>query len=168
MLTVGNMLYPKIDAKILGYLGRALSLELTAVQQYLTAARLLKLRGFEDVARKCEHESKTEMEHVERIIGRMLVLGVAPNASRLRPAVLRSSLPDLISAIEKLEAEIISFYQQAVNHCRTVNDYDNRVFFERLMEEERIHSGSLSSWHREGTHTVQHDGVAKEEPGHDR
>lgn len=140
------MLYPKVDSKVLGYLGRALSLELTAVQQYLTAAMLLKLRGFEDIAQQCEQESKTEMGHVERVIGRMLVLGVAPNASRLLPAALGDSLPSLIAAIEKLELEIVAFYQQAATHCKLVDDFDNRVFFERLLEEEREHYGALSAW----------------------
>lgn len=162
------MLYPKVDSKVLGYLGRALSLELTAVQQYLTAARLLKLRGFDDVAQMCRNESRKEMEHVEGIIGRMLVLGVAPNASRLRPAALGNSLPSLISEIEKLESEIVNFYHQAVTHCRTVNDFDNRVFFERLLKEEKEHSGSLSSWQKHVVNMPHNDDVGNEEPSNDR
>ena len=162
------MLYPKVDSKVLGYLGRALSLELTAVQQYLTCERLLTFRGFESVAKKCRHESKTEMEHVERIIGRMLVLGVAPNASRLRPVVLGDSLPSLISEIEKLESEIVNFYHQAVTHCQLVNDFDNRVFFARLLEEEQEHSGSLSSWSETVVTRPHRDAVSNEEPSNDR
>lgn len=162
------MLYPDVDSKVLGYLGRALSLELTAVQQYLTVARLLQLRGFEDIARECEHESKTEMAHVKRIIGRMLVLGVAPNASRLRPAALGNSLPALVAEIEKLEAEIVSFYGEAVRHCDAVGDFDNRLFFERLLEEERAHSGALGDWRNIKASTPTHGDRRVKERGNDR
>ena len=130
---------------MLGFLGRALSLELTAVQQYKTSARLLKLRGFEDLSVKCERESKTEIEHVERIIERMLVLGSAPSASRLRPVALGGSVPELIASIERLEKEVAEFYRQASDYCRKIDDYDNHLFFHRLMQDEVKHADSLNT-----------------------
>jgi len=137
------MAYTDTDPKVLGFLGRALSLEMTAVQQYLTLSRLLKLRGFDEIADKFKHEAQEEMAHADRIIGRMLVLGVAPAATQLRSAQLGDSLPALINSAQALESEILSFYQQAVNHCAHINDFDNRLFFEQLLQEEREHVGAL-------------------------
>ena len=80
------------DQTVLGYLGRALSLELSAVQLYSTQAQLVDKWGLTEVAEKFRAESIEEMGHAERIIGRMLALGVAPNASQLRPVALGQSL----------------------------------------------------------------------------
>ena len=140
------MAYAKTDPTVLGFLGRALSLELSAVQQYLTLSRLLKLRGFDEIAETFKHEAMEEMAHAERIISRMLVLGVAPNATQLRAAQLGDSLPALIASAQLLEAEIISFYEKAVMHCAQVDDFDSRLFFDQLLQEERNHAGSLANW----------------------
>lgn len=92
-----------------GYLGRALSLELSAVQQYLSLAKVLELRGMQQAGEKFRHEAQEEMEHAERIIGRMLALGFAPNASHLRPTRLSGSLPQLIQHVTAMEREIVEF-----------------------------------------------------------
>ena len=140
---MGNMM---TDPQVLGFLGRALSMEMTAVQQYLCLSRFSHLQGFEDIAAKFQHEAQEEMAHSERIISRMLVLGVAPNATQLRPARLGDSLPALIAAAQALEMEIINFYQTAVDYCSRIGDFDNRLFFEQLLQEEQAHANSLDEW----------------------
>jgi len=142
------MAYAKTDATVLGFLGRALSLELTAVQQFLTLSRLLKLRGFEKAAAQFQLEAQEEIGHADRIIGRMLVLGVAPNATQLRPARLGNSLPELVASAQTLEREIIHFYQLAVAHCSRVEDFDNRLFFEQLLQDEHQHRHGLDNWQK--------------------
>ena len=137
------------DPVILGYLGRALSFELSAVQQYLSLAKLLELRGMAQAGEKFRHEAQEEMQHAERIIGRMLVLGVAPNASRLRPAPLNGSLPQLMQYATDLETEIVNFYAQAVHYCRRTEDHENRIFFETLLHEEQQHATVIDTWRRE-------------------
>jgi len=143
------MVYAKKDPNVLGFLGRALSLEMTAVQQYLTLSRLLQLRGFSEIAQTFQQEAQEEMTHVERIISRMLVLGVAPSATQLRPPVLGDSLPLLVSNTQKFEEELVNFYQQAVNYCTHIDDFDNRLFFEKLLQEEKQHAMSLGNWQNE-------------------
>jgi len=140
------MAYKNVDAGVLGYLGRALSMEMSAVQQYLTLSRLLRLRGFEEIAAHFQQEANEELAHSDRIIGRMLVLGVAPNMTQLRPARLGESLPELMASAEELEKDIVSLYQQAVAHCRSINDFDNHLFFNELLQEEQEHVGKLSNW----------------------
>lgn len=138
------MVYSATDPKVLGFLGRALSLELSAAQQYLTLSHLLRLRGFPDEAKHFSGEARKEMEHADTIIERMLVLGVAPNASRLRPPALGDSLPRVVGGAQALEVEIIGFYQQAVEYCARIDDFDNQRFFARLLKEEREHAANLS------------------------
>lgn len=137
------------DTVVLGYLGRALSLELSAVQLYSTQAKLVEVWGLKEVAKRFSDESRDEMAHAERIIGRMLALGVAPNASQLRPVKLGQDLQQLLHNNHEFEHELIKLYSQASAHCRRTGDTDNRVFFEALLEEEKAHAEEWSRWLQE-------------------
>lgn len=140
------MLYTSADQWVLGYLGRALSLELTAVQQYATQSRLVASWGLTEDANKLQQESIEEMQHVERIITRMLALGSAPNASMLRPVGLGQNLRELLLQDVVLERDLINLYSQAAQYCARNGDHDNRKFFETLLEEERSHDIALAHW----------------------
>jgi bacterioferritin len=134
------------DQRILGYLGRSLSLELSAVQLYSTQARLVATWGLDEPARRLREEAREEMGHVERIIARMLALGVAPNASQLRPALLGPDLRSLLQADYGFEIELVQLYLDAATHGARIGSYDDRVFFQTLLEEEQAHARELIEW----------------------
>ena len=134
------------DQRILGYLGRSLSLELSAVQLYSTQARLVATWGLDEPARRLRKEAQEEMGHVERIIARMLALGVAPNASQLRPALLGPDLRALLQADYAFEIELVQLYLDAATHGARIGSYDDRVFFQALLEEEQAHARELIEW----------------------
>lgn len=136
----------KTDQRVLGYLGRGLSLELSAVQLYTTQARLVDTWGLAEVAGKLSAEAAEELGHAERIIGRMLALGVAPNASQLRPVTLGSELRELLEYDAAFEEELVGLYSEASSHCRRIGDQDNRLFFETLLAEEQAHAVTLKEW----------------------
>ena len=140
------MFHINADEHVLGYLGRALSLELSAVQLYSTQAMLVATWGLSDVAEKFRAESSEEMGHAERIISRMLALGVAPNASQLRPVRLGQTLLELLQHDHAFEKELITLYDEATRHCARSGDRDNRVFFESLLAEEQAHAQHLQEW----------------------
>jgi len=137
------------DVHVLGYLGRALSLELSAVQLYSTQARLVEMWGMTEIAKKFSHEASEEMGHADRIISRMLALGVAPNASQLRPVRLGQNLLALLQYDYVFEKDLIDLYQTASQHCQQVGDYDNRMFFDALLQEEQTHAADLLRWLQE-------------------
>jgi len=143
------MLSAQADQQVLGYLGRALSLELSAVQLYSTQAKLVETWGLSDVAAKFSQEASEELTHADRIIGRMLALGVAPNASQLRPVQLGQNLQALLQHDYAFENELIGLYSQASQHCQRIGDHDNRVFFEALLGEEKEHAAELTKWLQE-------------------
>jgi len=143
------MLPVNADIRVLGYLGRALSLELSAVQLYSTQARLVEVWGLSEVAKKFSNEANEEMEHANRIISRMLALGAAPNASHLRPVQLGNNLYELLKHDYEFENELISLYKDATQHCASVGDHDNRLLFETLLNEEKTHANELTIWIRE-------------------
>ncbi|EXJ11972.1 bacterioferritin [Imhoffiella purpurea] len=83
---------------------------------------------------------------MERIIARMLALGVAPNASQLRPAALGTDLPALLQADYAFELELVQLYLDAARHGARIGSRDDRIFFQDLLEEEQAHARDLIQW----------------------
>lgn len=135
-----------VDQRVLGYLGRALSLELSAVQLYTTQARLVETWGLSEAAARLRAEAHEEMTHAERIIGRMLALGVAPAASQLRPVVLGANLSELLRYDQAFEIELVGLYEDAARHCSRAGLAEDRLFFQALLEEEQAHARELAGW----------------------
>lgn len=138
-----------VDQRVLGYLGRALSLELSAVQLYSTQAKLVDAWGLAEVAGKLSAEAGEELAHAERIISRMLALGAAPNASQLRPVRLGRNLQELLQANHAFESEVVNLYEDAARHSARVGDHDSRLFFEALHAEEKAHARHMLDWLQE-------------------
>jgi len=143
------MLPVNVDQRVLGYLGRALSLELSAVQLYSTQAKLVEAWGLAEVARMLSDEASEELAHAERIISRMLALGAVPNASQLRPVKLGRNLQELLQANHAFESEVVSLYEAATRHSARVGDSDSRLFFEALLAEEKEHARHMLDWMHE-------------------
>lgn len=135
-----------VHPRTLGYLGRALSLEYSAVQQYMTQAALAEAWGLRDAAERFRRETVEEMQHAERIIKRMLGLGVAPNASQLRPAGVARNLLDLLRQDAVLEDEIVALYDEAVQFSRRIGDHENAEFFNGLLQDEIHHAEEIQAW----------------------
>jgi len=143
------MLPVNVDQRVLGYLGRALSLELSAVQLYSTQAKLVEAWGLAEVARMLSDEASEELAHAERIISRMLALGAVPNASQLRPVKLGRNLQELLQANHAFESEVVSLYKAASTHSARVGDHDSRLFFDALYAEEQAHAQHMLDWLQE-------------------
>jgi bacterioferritin len=143
------MLTARADQRVLGYLGRALSLEFSAVQLYSTQARVVASWGLADAARHLKHEAEEELEHTDRIIERMLAVGVAPSASQLRPVRLGQNLIEMLRIDQRFEQEIVDLYHAAASYSASIGDHDSRLFFSTLLEEERTHHKELQEWQAE-------------------
>ena len=143
------MLVAQTDQRVLGYLGRALSLELSAVQLYTTQGRLVSTWGLADPAARLRGEALEELEHANRIIERMLAIGVAPGSSQLRPVKLGRSLVELLESNLSFELELIGLYRDAARHCARSGLHDDRLFFEGLLADEESHHEELGQWLQE-------------------
>jgi bacterioferritin len=153
------MVMGAVHPRVLGYLGRALSLELSAVQQYMTQASLVELWGDADAAQRFRHETVEEMQHAEKIVQRMLALGVAPAASQLRPVSHAPDLAGLLRHNAALEADLVNHYAEAVRFCLLVGDGDNEAFFRELWNDEQHHAEELALWLRNlgGFHSAAYE-----------
>jgi bacterioferritin len=70
------------DPQILEALNRALTIELTAINQYFCQAKMCKNWGYLKLAKKHYEESMGEMKHAEKLIDRILFLEGTPDIAR--------------------------------------------------------------------------------------
>jgi bacterioferritin len=135
-----------VHPRVLGYLGRALSLELTAVQQYMTQAILAEAWGDGNAAQRFRQETDEEMRHAETLVQRMLTLGVAPAASQLRPAGHAPDLAGLLRHDLALEDDLVNLYAEAARFCVLNGDTGNQQLFQQLLHDEQQHAEALAVW----------------------
>ncbi|MCS6786560.1 MAG: ferritin-like domain-containing protein [Thiobacillaceae bacterium] len=134
-----------VDPRTLGWLARALNHELRALQQYLAQSVLARLWGDRELAAKLRHEAFDELEHAERLMERLILLGVAPSAGNLTPSRLGRSREELLAADRQLEADAVRLYQEAAMQARRARDFDTAALLEAILAEERAHVEQLDA-----------------------
>ena len=132
-----------VDPRTLGWLSRALTHEMSAVQQYLAQSVLARLWGDYALSSQLRREAVEELQHAERLMERLIVLGVAPSAGNLPPARLGRSVDDMLAADRILEVDAVRLYDEAVAHARRMRDPDSVALLEGILAEELAHVREL-------------------------
>ena len=134
-----------VDPRTLGWLSRALTHEMSAVQQYLAQSVLARLWGDEALSSKLRSEAVEELGHAERLMERLIISGVAPSAGNLPPARLGRSVDDLLAADRVLEVDAVRLYQEAVAHAQRMRDSDGASLLAEILAEEMEHVQEIDS-----------------------
>lgn len=129
----------KGDAKVIEYLNRALTNELTAINQYFLHARMFENWGLEKLNEKEYHESIDEMKHADALIKRILFLDGLPNLQDLGKILIGENTREVLECDLKLEMDAVPLLREAVAHCEKVSDYVSRELFEDILESEEEH-----------------------------
>ena len=141
----------RVDPRTLGWLSRALTHEMSAVQQYLAQSVLARLWGDEALAAHLRREAVEEMEHAERLMERLILLGMAPSAGNLPPARLGRGIEDLLAADRQLEVDAVRLYQEALAHVQRMRDPESAALLEGILGEELAHVRELDEMMTERT-----------------
>lgn len=124
------------DPRIIGFLNRALSHEMSAVQQYLMQAKLASFWGMAELSAHFRRDVDEELCHAEKLMERMLAYGAGANATQLMPVRLGHRLEDILQIDRVLEIEAVRLYEEAVQYCeRTRNQHDRELFASILADE---------------------------------
>ena len=129
----------KGDAKVIEFLNRALTNELTAINQYFLHAKMLKDWGFNALADHEHHESIDEMKHADQLIERILFLDGLPNLQQLGKLLIGENPREIMECDLKLEMAAVPDLKDAIAYCETVKDYVSRELFESILESEEEH-----------------------------
>ena len=134
-----------VDPRTLGWLSRALTHEMSAVQQYLAQSVLARLWGDEALSSKLRSEAVEELGHAERLMERLIAVGVAPSAGNLPPSRLGRSVDDMLAADRELEVEAVRLYQEAVAHAQRMRDSGSAALLAEILAEEMEHVQEIDS-----------------------
>jgi bacterioferritin len=135
----------KGDEKVIDYLNKALTNELTAINQYWLHYRVLKNWGIEKLAEYERHESIDEMKHADTLADRILFLEGLPNFQALHKLKVGENVEEILRADLALEMEAIPLLKDAIKHCEGVRDFTSREVFERILESEEGHVDFLET-----------------------
>ena len=135
----------KGEAKVVEYLNKALRHELTAVNQYWLHYRLLDNWGLKDLAKQWRKESIEEMEHADKLIGRIIFFDGFPNMQVLDPLHIGQDVKEILDCDLAAEMSARALYQEAAHYCNGVKDYVTRDLFEKLMSDEEHHIDFLET-----------------------
>ena len=129
----------KGDAKVIGYLNKALYNELTSINQYFLHAKMLKNWGLKELA---EHEYKAsidEMKHADALAERILFLEGLPNFQALGKLRIGEGPREVIECDLALEMEALPLLREAVAYADSVGDYVSRQLLVDILDSEEEH-----------------------------
>src|SRR5438876_9504332 len=103
--------------EIIEALNGALTIELTAINQYFCQAKMCKNWGFLKLGAKHYEESLGEMKHAEKLIDRILFLDGVPEIARYDVIRVGTNVTEQFENDLKLEMKGVQLYREAIDLC---------------------------------------------------
>ena len=135
----------KGDAKVIEFLNKALTNELTAINQYWLHYRVLDDWGVARLAEYERHESIDEMKHADQLAERVLFLNGLPNFQAIHKLKVGETVEEILKADLAMEEEAIPLLRDAIEYCESVRDYVSRDLFAAILDSEEEHVDFLET-----------------------
>ena len=124
---------------VIDLLNRALTIELTAINQYFIQSKMCKNWGFLRLAGKHYEESIGEMKHADKIIERILFLDGVPEIARYDVIRVGSNVQEQFEYDLKLESGGVTAYNELVDLCIKVKDNGTHELALKILVESEEH-----------------------------
>jgi bacterioferritin len=124
---------------VLEALNRALTIELTAINQYFVQSKMCKNWGFMKLAGKHWEESMGEMKHADKLIDRILFLDGVPNIARYDVIRVGTDVKEQFEYDLALETSGVKAYNELVNLCISLKDNGTHALALEILEDSEEH-----------------------------
>lgn len=125
--------------KIIDKLNDALTIELTAINQYFIQSKMCKNWGFDKLAKKHYVESIGEMKHAEKIIDRILFLEGVPEIARYGVIKAGGNVQQQFEVDLALETGGVKAYNELIKLCVELGDHGTRDLVDPILTESEEH-----------------------------
>lgn len=125
--------------QIIDALNRALTIELTAINQYFCQSKMCKNWGFDRLAKKHWEESMGEMRHADKLIERILFLEGVPEIARYDVIRVGADVKEQFENDLKLEMGGVQHYNQLMELAVSLKDNGTRDLAAPILAESEEH-----------------------------
>ncbi|MCI0684185.1 MAG: bacterioferritin [Gemmataceae bacterium] len=129
----------KGQPQVIDALNAALTIELTAINQYFCQAKMCKNWGFNKLAAKHYEESMGEMKHAEKLIDRILFLEGVPEIARYDVIRVGTNVKEQFENDLQLEMKGVKAYNDAIGLFSQLKDNGSRELIEPILVESEEH-----------------------------
>jgi bacterioferritin len=129
----------KGEPQVIEALNRALTVELTAINQYFCQAKMCANWGYTRLARKHYEESMGEMKHAEKLIERILFLEGVPEIARYDVIRVGADVKEQFENDLALELGGVKHYNEAIDLCMKLKDNGTREILAPILSESEEH-----------------------------
>ena len=126
-------------SEVIDALNGALTIELTAINQYFCQAKMCMNWGFRRLGAKHYEESMGEMKHAEKLIDRILFLDGVPEIARYDVIRVGTDVKEQFEHDLKLETKGVNAYNDAIDLCAKVKDNGTRELLATILVESEEH-----------------------------
>lgn len=127
------------DKKVISYLNKVLTSELTSINQYFLHARMYKNWGLDELNSKAYKKSIKDMKQADDLIERVLFLEGLPNLQNLGRLRIGENTAEMLQCDMDFQMEQLPLLREAIAYCETASDYVSRDLLEDILEYEEDH-----------------------------
>lgn len=128
----------KGNEKVISFLNKLLTEELTAINHYMLHAEMCQNWGYKKLHEDFEKQAMDEMHHAEYLIGRIIFLEGHPNVYKINPFKPGKNVKEMIVKDLNSEADAVKMYNEAIDLCSKELDNGSRdLLIKILMDEEK-------------------------------
>lgn len=124
---------------VIGPLNDLLSLELSAINQYLAHSKMCQNWGYERLAERFRQVSVEEMKDAEKIIERILFLDGRPGMEQPSGVTIAATIPEQLRSALETERQALKLVRQRIATALVVDDQAKRESLAGRLPDEEGH-----------------------------